>query len=271
MYVFSSAFFFLLFFSVFNIKGNIKTNLDDPVSPEERGIYISTLRKKLENDSLNNYFREQLKIAEDTSHLLLKKDLLNTDDEFAGLSDQHTGNRGKKVYDSLQQALSAQDRDGWLKRQFVYTKIRLEKKYSGDPEEFKKEFSETILHRLPYMLFISLPLFALILKLVYLRRKKFIFADHGVFTIHLYVFTFLLLILVFTIDKLQDLLKWVALDIFKAILILGIYIYLFKAMRYFYEQKWLKTFIKFLLVSISSFVMILLLFILFTIFSAVTF
>jgi hypothetical protein len=121
------------------------------------------------------------------------------------------------------------------------------------------------------MLFVSLPLFALILKLVYIRRKQFYYADHGVFTIHLYIFTFLVLTVIFSLDKLDDLLRRDLFTWVNFILFLGLFFYLYKAMRRFYGQRRAKTFVKFLIITVFSLLMMLLLLVLFMFFSAVTF
>src|SRR5258705_13790026 len=114
-------------------------------------------------------------------------------------------------------------------------------KYRENPDEAGKKLVESILHRLPYMLFISLPLFALILKLVYVRRKQFYYADHGVFTIHLYIFTFLLLLAVFGLSALKNATGWGFINFVIAILFIALFFYLYKAMRNFYGQRRAKT------------------------------
>ena len=120
------------------------------------------------------------------------------------------------------------------------------------------------------MLLVSLPLFALILKLVYVRRKQFYFADHGVFTIHVYVFSFLVLMAVFGLDKLDDRFNWDFIGWPIAALIIWQIFYLYKAMRNFYGQRRAKTFFKFLIVALGSLIMMIVLFALFMFFSAYT-
>jgi len=176
-----------------------------------------------------------------------------------------------EAYDSVQKLKPEKERDGWLIRRLAKKGIEINKAYRQDPKGTTKKFVNSILHRLPYMLFVSLPLFALILRLVYIRRKQFYFADHGVFTIHLYVFTFILLLLVFAIGKLGDATGWGFLDYTVGLLVLLLFFYLFKAMKNFYGQKLGKTFLKFLLVAFISLFMMLILFVLFMFFSAVTF
>ena len=144
-------------------------------------------------------------------------------------------------------------------------------RFRENPDEAVKEFTESLLHRLPYMLFVSLPLFALLLKLVYIRRKQFYYVDHGVFTIHLYIFSFLLLMVVFLVNELEKVTGAGWLDWMIRLLFMGLFFYLYKAMRNFYSQRRAKTFFKFLFVAFFSLIMMLILFGLFFFFSAATF
>jgi len=67
------------------------------------------------------------------------------------------------------------------------------------------EWIELFLHKLPYLLFISLPIFALILKLLNIRRRReFYYADHAIFSIYHYIFSFILLLILFLISTLYD-------------------------------------------------------------------
>jgi hypothetical protein len=91
-----------------------------------------------------------------------------------------------------------------------------------------------------------------------------------VFTIHLYVFSFIVLLLGFGLDKLQDYTGWVFLEAIKIFLIIGMICYLYIAMHGFYKQGWGKTFLKFLIVALLSLVMMLVLFAIFLLFSAFT-
>jgi len=162
-------------------------------------------------------------------------------------------------------------RDGWLKKRFIKREIQISEKFKENPNEMVREFAESVLHRLPYMLFISLPLFALILKLVYIRRKQFYYADHGVFTIHLYIFTFLQLLVVFGLSALRDKMGWDFINFLIFLLFVALLFYLYKAMRNFYGQRRAKTFFKFLFVAFWSLIMMIILFALIAFFSAFTF
>lgn len=270
MYVFTSAFFFLLFFSFFGIKKSISTDIGEPLPMEARKDYIKKLQEHLQKDTGNIELKRLLVKTKDTTQVISMRDIVTVDEEFASLSFNGKKYVNRKQYDSLQHLLPANERDGWLGRRMAYIGINLNQKYRENPDEFFNKFIETVLHRLPYMLFFSLPLFALILKLVYLRRRQFIYADHGVFTIHLYIFSFILLLVVFGLDELEDATGWGILNTFNGFLFLGLFFYLYKAMRNFYGQKRAKTFLKFILVALSSVFMMAVLFALFMLFSAAT-
>ena len=271
MYVFSSAIFFLLFFSFFKDGGAISFNSDIAVNKNERANFIKKVEEKLTKDTGNIKLKSALALAKDTSKHITLNDLLKAEGETNGISFMTRRYKNMEEYDSIEKTLPLQKRDGWIMRRLVKKQIGINEKYHGDEKEAAKHLGESILHRLPYMLFVSLPLFALILKIVYVRRRKqFYFADHGVFTIHLYVFTFIILLLVFGFGKLQEATGWDFIGFIIAILFFGLLFYLLKAMRKFYGQNWGKTFLKFILVSLLSLIMMLLLFIIFMFFSAVT-
>jgi hypothetical protein len=167
--------------------------------------------------------------------------------------------------------LPSGDRDGWLAKRFNRKIIAINVKFRDNPDDAFKKFINSLLHKLPYMLFLSLPLFALILRLVYVRRRKaFYYADHGVFTIHLYVFTFLMLMVIFGISELENATGVSDLDYLVLLVLLTLLYYLYRAMYKFYGQGKLKTFFKFLIVVLFSLLMMVILFVFFILFSAFT-
>ncbi|MFN8290608.1 MAG: DUF3667 domain-containing protein [Chitinophagaceae bacterium] len=271
MYVFTSAIFFLLFFSFFMPKDPVKTDLNIPLRKEQRAEYIGKVNEKLKKEPGNDSLKQALAWLQDTSRTITKKNALEFELEENNLfvfteRDYHS----VREYDSVQQLLPPSERDGWFTRRLVKKQIDINERYREDPEGALNKVTENLFHRIPYMLFVSLPLFALILKLVYLRRKQFYFADHGVFTIHLYVFTFLVLLVIFIFDKLSDRTNWNIWGILTFLLVLLLFFYLYKGMRNFYGQKRGKTILKFLIVSLVSIIMMLLLFVFFAFFSAIT-
>lgn len=100
-----------------------------------------------------------------------------------------------------------------------------------------QQAADDFFHNLPKMMFILLPVFALILKLLYIRRKVY-FIDHAVFTLHVHSFFFLAMLLYGLVSY------WLH---FPGIFSILIFLYLFLAMRKVYRQGIFKTFIKMLL------------------------
>jgi Protein of unknown function (DUF3667) len=93
---------------------------------------------------------------------------------------------------------------------------------------------------IPRILFLLLPLYALLLAAFYWRqRKKFYFVDHLIFSLSVHTFLFVVLIVDVGLAQIvrADIVAWLTL------IALGIYIFI--AMKRFYEQGWFWTAIKF--------------------------
>ena len=80
-----------------------------------------------------------------------------------------------REYDSIQKKLPEKERDGLLMRVAMYRTITINQKYKGDEERFKEDFSEKFKHSIPQMMFVSLPLIALVMQLLYIKKTKTIF------------------------------------------------------------------------------------------------
>jgi len=131
-------------------------------------------------------------------------------------------------------------------------------------------FMEKYMHTLPQALFVSLPVFALLLLLLYARRD-FYYADHAIFSIHVYCASLIVLLVYFSVDKLQIAADWQWLSVVKFIIVLGILFYLYKAMRKFYKQNRVKTIFKFILLNMFSLVVVAILFAVFAVLSLIRF
>ena len=91
-------------------------------------------------------------------------------------------------------------------------------------------------------LFIFLPIFTLFLKLLFIRRK-FTYMEHLVFVFHTQTVFFLLLIIFYLLNF------FVEMESVIGIFVIIFLIYLYKALRSFYQQGWFKTFVKFTLLN----------------------
>ncbi|MFQ5674715.1 MAG: DUF3667 domain-containing protein [bacterium] len=129
--------------------------------------------------------------------------------------DSLTTARQMQLPDSL-------DTTAKLRRKFLY-KLRQE-------QQNLQQINKTITNRLPQLMFVLMPIFAGLLKLLY-RRKGLYYFSHLIFAIHFHTFAFLLLFLVVLIFVVSNSGGGVP-------LIAGIPIYLFLGMRRVYEESW---------------------------------
>ena len=173
--------------------------------------------------------------------------------------------KGRAQYDSLVNAGVV--KDGWLKQNISYKLFDIKEKISDSNGKVVSNLFNILLHNFPQMLFISLPLFAVFLKLIYFRHKDFYLVSHGIFTVHLYIFYFLALLVMIFLNELGDAMHWGWPDNIIVVLIIILFVYEYKAMRNFYGQGRFKTIIKFFLAGAGRFIIITLLFLIFLLFS----
>jgi hypothetical protein len=154
-----------------------------------------------------------------------------------------SGTNAKTIekYDSIQNALPESERDGVIEKYFAKKMILLQQRYKSEKDVWRT-YAENIKENIPKMIFLLLPIFALILKLLYIRRD-FYYSEHLVFSVFFYDFMFLVGI----IGLLISMISW--LEWFSVVLVFLIFLYLYKAMRRVYGQRRFKTIIKFLLLN----------------------
>lgn len=176
---------------------------------------------------------------------------------------ENSGYKTVKEYDSIQKSLPEAQRDGWFTRTLQHKSLGLEERYRDNQAEFWQSLIGKFLHSLPYMLFVSLPLYALFLKLLYMRKKQFYYADHGLFLIHLYVFTFIFLLLFLGISKLKSYMHQGWMGLLEIGLVIAGLIYALLAIKNFYKQGWAKSILKFILFNLLCMIALGILFFLF--------
>ncbi len=269
MYVFTSAIFFLIFFSFIG-PGSLNVSTEQALGKEARIALINDLEEEAKTDTASS-IRKQIDLLKDTTRVVTAGDLIKIEGKagftfinFTGAASQY---KSVAAYDSIQKSLPKEKRDYWLLRTLKTREIGLSQKYGSDPSTGVRQFYNVFLHKLPYLLFVSLPLFALFLKLLYIRRKEFYYFDHGIFSIHHYIFSFILLLFVFGFQKLYEWLDAGVLNIIAVLLFLSGGFHLYKAMRKFYGQRRAKTVVKFVLLNCMGIFSLLLLFFVFFLFS----
>lgn len=262
MYLFTSAIFFLVFFSINSFNADEETT-SGWLSNKERRELAEQYQKRINKKNADTSLRGRIPILLDTSRPL-NIDSMGWRENFTIFG--YTKYRSVPHYDSLQASLPPGERHGWLARAFTKQEIRLNEKYRSGSKA-GTILLESFLHRLPYLLFVSLPFFALLLKLLYVRRKQFYYSDHAVFTLYHYIFSFILLLLIVGVDSLGDWTDWGVFRFLMAALIIYWPVHLWIQMKNFYRQSRGKTLGKFLLLNMAGLFVLIFLFVIFLLFS----
>ena len=283
MYVFTSFIFFLIFFNFYQKEDSSKINegrksvasdikklkdkkeeLEKEIKADTIALGMSVEKAKYKIEKIN---RGIFILQKDST----KRDSIisaNIDFVFFGENIQDSIKATSiKQYDEIQKGLPPSKRDGFILQRIMHQKLHLEEKFKNDTDAMSKAIVEGILHRFPQLLFVSLPFFALILQLLYVRRKQLYYVNHVVFTLHLYCGTFILILATLLIGSL---LKMLHVDIvtYSLIAYLFILFYWYKSFRNFYSQSRKKKIFKFMILFFLTMIMMSFLFGLFFVFSA---
>ena len=274
MYIFTSALFFLVFFSLYHFETDSRpAGVLTTIQQEEFTRQAYAGAKTAADSTKITQALELISAGLDTASA--RKIAEGREDELEDASSIGIG-RGRanmftmgldrsihnaEEYDSVQAALPAGRRDGWLKRRLDRRRYELVDKNGGDEHKISMQVINSFMHKFPYMLFLSLPIYASFLYLLYIRRRKnYYFADHAIFLVHLYIFTFVLLLILLMLLRMPS--YWY-LNLLKLTAIFyGLY-YTLKAFRNFYRQGWLKTLFKFMVFNVLCTISIVFIFLLF--------
>jgi hypothetical protein len=241
MYVFISFVFFLLFFSL-------------PDTEEDRSGAgtkedLIELNRKLKEEGLDSITRENIRgvVSEaeaDSSGLVFGPRKSKDKSDRNNLSFSGPGYKSVKEYEAAQNALPEEKRDGWLEQKLNRRAAELNDRYKDKAESFVADFKQAFLDNFSKVLFYLLPVFALLLKLLYIRRD-FFYSEHLVFSIYYYNFFYFAA----SVQLLLNQVSW--LNWLSTAIGFWIYFYLLFAMKRMYEQSWKKTVAKFILFSFS--------------------
>lgn len=257
MYVFTSAFFFIIFFTFFQKENEeaamfkIKEDGVEVKTPEKPIVLKEEALKKAKNKTDSAFIQQTM--PDDT----VIQNFTNKADKKSAIKKIPINSRtynSLAEYDSVQKSLAPKKQDKWYQRMIARRLLIIDEKYGGDLSKFNKALFQYVLHSLPKVLFLSLPLFALVLALLYIRRKQFYYVSHLIFTIHLFVFVFLMLLVVFTSNKIQTQTGW-NLGLLIAALWVYMFYYLYRAMRTVYQQARFKTVAKYFLLLFMALIM----------------
>ncbi|HMO32550.1 MAG TPA: DUF3667 domain-containing protein [Lacibacter sp.] len=269
MYVFTSAFFFLIFFLLFNPKKLVRnpnplSGQFETASMQVRDSALAHAATGSDSLAIDSMYRRLFAYARPGSAVsgdsLLRKATNDLSFQF------NFGNSrvypSVAAYDSLQSLLPEAEQDGWLSRFLNRRSILLRGRYGAQPGLFLEALLDKYFHSFPQILFISLPLIALLLWLLF-RRQQVLYPQHLIFTIHYFIFAFLWLLVLFAGLTAEEWLQWSGWTFLRNLWWIIFFLYLYKAMRHFYGQSRGKTLLKFFFLLFAGMLMNLLLFVLF--------
>ena len=218
MYIFVSAVFFLFMFTG-----------EAPVKPESAGSKANTSKD----------FASGLQEG-------LELDLDNDTVNYKTIA----------AYNAAQQKLPSSKKDNWLDAVIKKKGIELNEKYGGDNLKIGKALIEKFENYFSRMLYISLPIFAFFIWVLYRRNKNHFFVDHIIFSIHIYCAFYIILFITQIVSTVNDFFSDQLSGIIAFIVPLSLVFYLYKSLKNHFNQSRKKTLLKCLiLILLTMFLM----------------
>ncbi|RSK38746.1 DUF3667 domain-containing protein [Mangrovimonas spongiae] len=243
MYLFISVVFFFLFSFVANQQArDIDTSLKENFE-HAKVVMDSISQKPLDSTQLENYIKpytdnkEALGLTDKETQELdsIIKNKSNSKPLFNSGFNQikidsliNAGASDKIIYKEM----GLDENASWVTRKFYEQALKFYKSKSGG--SILKRFYDTI----PIAMFFLLPIFALLLKLFYYRK--------GAYAYHL-VFSFYFFAYLFTVFSILLLCNFIWANFpgwLMGLIMLSTFIYFFIAVKRFYEQGWILSYIK---------------------------
>jgi hypothetical protein len=244
MYIFISlVYFVLLFQSGFE---PVKVTHNDKDKKTEKKDLISA-KKKLDSiaksPNTNDLEKNILMVTQKKIDTAIKKGDTSDDDInsinkkskrfhlFGNGSDEDSKDTTYQQYLVSQEKLPAGKRDHFFRK---YIRKR-EYELSSNEKGVKAALTEGIKHSTPKMMFLLLPLFALLLKITFWKNKKY-YVEHLIYSFHLHCFLFLFLTLIMLAQMViptdwhivRDILYWFA--------TLSVIWYIYRSLRVVYHR-----------------------------------
>ncbi|WP_339836511.1 DUF3667 domain-containing protein [uncultured Flavobacterium sp.] len=219
-----------------DININNNKNLEQKNDISNDSIKLETDLVKLDLESVD----KSKKINYSKDSIYTEKELnKNQNGQFYRLSsfkNYHTKNPEKNTDESLKELKFENSRIN----KFLFNKAKLLK-----TDDVNKEILDYFYQKLPFLIFLSLPIITIIFWLVYIR-KKINYTEHLVFSYTYFTFMFICMIVFNLIDLISPNLS----NIMSALCFLIFFpIYFYKSLRNFYQQSRWKTILKFVILN----------------------
>lgn len=251
LYLFISVvFFFILSVTVVrkqvqDLDTSLKKTLDKPLMSEEQerakqmidSVAIDSVFIELENSNIPGLDKTKIKELDSIINTNSNKDNKNLTFDF----DENKVDSliaidapNKEVY----KAMGMDDDANSFERKFYRQVLKFYKQRNGG------QVLQAIYDTIPISLFVLLPIFAFILKLLFYKRGSY--AHHLVFSFYFFSFLFTVFSIVLLVNQLIDIPDWI-----DWLLVFSTFFYLFIAIKRFYNHGWFLSFIK---TGVSTFI-----------------
>src|SRR6266702_3561994 len=151
---------------------------------------------------------------------------------------QEYGKIGERPFAVFDQAKSTTPFERWIEARA--------KEKMGEPGTKMGLFIATLFSNLPYMMLCCIPLFAFVLKILYLRRRIF-YIDHLIYALHVHAFAYLgIMLIVLATIGLNRMVPGPIAGWIIALLWIAFVVQIFLSIRRVYRQGWFITIFKFL-------------------------
>lgn len=247
MYIFISLVFFVLFFRGSTEKQ--KKIESKPVTKEQ----INAIKT---NPHLSN--NQKQKLLDALPYIIRRgKDgkgddtLYRNMEGFLAFAEHDTS---YQQYSTRQEKLKPDEQDGFLAR-YLHKKA-IEWKSSG--EKMPTIILENFEHNMPKLMFLALPLFALLLKVTFWRNKK-LYIEHLIYSFHLHCFLFLFLSLIMLLQLIMPS-DWDAvIGTINSLAFFVVLWYVFVSLRTVYHRGIFRTITKMIGLSFTYFTLVMIL------------
>jgi len=282
MYIFTSAFFFLI---IFNSVGKIEIKDFDKNVPKTYAQKLEELENLKSVSSFSSKFiKDQDKKKQLDSIIYIvtndmeryKKDStiydslpslkLLTNEKYNTFKKDKSGTNPFAQHSNTQDSLTTSHNDNFLKK----ASQSFSESLTNNPSETISKLIKKAFHHFPQLLFISLPFFALLLQLLYIRIKKYNYVNHLIFALHFFCFIFIYLLFCIGLNSILEWCKIKSIGWLFFIELLVFVFYFYKALRNFYRQSIQKTIFKYFFIFIGSTIVYILLFIVLLAISAIS-
>jgi hypothetical protein len=262
LYVFaSSVFFLLLFFVVGAIHIVSGTDADDLY--RQRLISLEKEKEHLRgtpDTALINHLKERIYQEADSTGLAMGD---------TTSSKARIGNLEINLFDEDSVHLSDTTRSegfgGWVENRLIEKTAQLEREHEGDTVKATTAIVDEIFHKLPQLLFLSMPFFAFCLQLLYINRRNKNYADHFIFSTYHYSYLFVLLILYLLLRMLAEKVEGPETSTVSSPLLwftVGyMMVYLMLSMKRFYGGRWRYLILRYVILGFLFLVLLLTLFV----------